>query len=69
MPLTIKPIYQSVFELGFDRPDDRFIPVRAEDLAETLATGVETFGPQAPGLREVAEALTEVNDQEVGFFE
>lgn len=49
--------------------DDRFIPVRAEDIASVLTNDVETFGEHASGLDEVAEAITLVVDQEVGTFE
>jgi hypothetical protein len=54
---------------GFLTVDDRFIPVRAEDLAEVLARDVETFGPHAGALSAIAEAVTLVIDQEVGTFE
>ena len=49
--------------------DDRFIPVRAEDLADVLAADVDTFGEDAAALLDVAEAITLVIDQEVGAFE
>ena len=49
--------------------DDRFIPVRAEDLAEVLSRDSQTFGEHAGALRAIAEAVTLVIDQEVGAFE
>ena len=60
----------------FDEPptselslDDRFIPVRAEDLGAVLAADTATFGAHADGLEAVAEAVTLVIDQEVSVFE
>jgi hypothetical protein len=49
--------------------DDRFIPIRAEDLAGVLAHDAEAFGDHAEALRDIAEAVTLVIDQEVGTFE
>ncbi|MDA1036000.1 MAG: DUF3754 domain-containing protein, partial [Chloroflexi bacterium] len=48
---------------------DRFIPVRAEDLASVIAGDVDTFGENAAVLQDVADAITLVIDQEVGVFE
>lgn len=55
--------------LDMERPDNRFIPVRAEDLARVLASDIQTFGPHAERLLSVANAITEVIDQEVNAFE
>lgn len=49
--------------------DDRFIPVRAEDLAEVLAQDSQTFGNHAAAFLAIAEAVMLVIDQEVGTFE
>ncbi len=49
--------------------DDRFIPVRAEDLAGVIAGDVDTFGENASALQDVADAITLVIDQEVTAFE
>lgn len=48
--------------------DDRFIPIRAEDLAELLAADAK-FGVAAATMREVAESMTLIIDQEIGAFE
>jgi hypothetical protein len=49
--------------------DDRFIPVRAEDLAVALAADTQTFGEHASAIEAIADAVTLVIDQEVGGFE
>lgn len=49
--------------------DDRFIPVRAEDIASVIAADVDTFGENAAVLQDVADAITLVIDQEVTAFE
>lgn len=66
-PATSIP--KSVFDRGFSRPDDRFIPVRAEDIAHSVARDKETFGPDADRLLAVAKAITEVIEQETTAFE
>jgi hypothetical protein len=60
----------------FDEPqagvlavDDRFTPVRAEDLAEILTEDTQTFGEHSGPLLRIAEAVTLVIDQEVSTFE
>jgi hypothetical protein len=49
--------------------DDRFIPVRAEDLVAMLTEDTQTFGEHAGALLGIAEAVTLVIDQEMSTFE
>lgn len=69
----------SVADTGEDRaaedghelhlPDDRFIPVRSEDLGEALGNDRATFGPDAPLLAAVARELEEIIEQEASAME
>lgn len=47
-----------------ERPDDRFVPLLAEDVAAHLAGDAARFGPEAERLTEVFAALRDVIDQE-----
>lgn len=69
LDLSLPTRNQSVFELGFDRPDDRFIPVRAGDLTAALTRDEKTFGPEVTDIRGVATAIADVIAQEVTSFE
>ena len=51
------------------RMDNRFVPLRATVLIETLAADTARFGPAAAQLREVGAALQDVIDQEALHFE
>ncbi len=51
------------------RPDDRFVPLRPDDLAGALAADNATFGEDARWLTELATAIADVVDQEAGAFE
>ncbi len=46
------------------RPDDRFIPIRPDELTAALSADAEHFGPLAACLPQLAAALTAVIDQE-----
>lgn len=50
-------------------PDDRFIPLRPEDLAVALTQDGARFGPDAPRLRAVFDAMRSVIEQEADRFE
>lgn len=54
---------------SWSRPDDRFIPIRACDLAHQLAVDAAKFGLEPAAVREFAAALEEVIDRETGTFE
>ncbi|MBC8069446.1 MAG: DUF3754 domain-containing protein [Deltaproteobacteria bacterium] len=49
-------------------PDDRYIPVRTEDLVAALAREHDAFGELAPRLAHVGEALTRIVSAESGAF-
>ena len=49
--------------------DDRFVPLRAADLIRALSSDTDRFGPIASGLREVADRLRDVIEQEACAFE
>lgn len=51
------------------RPDDRFVPLRPDDLAEALASDQTVFGQDARWLRDLSAALADVVEQEAGAFE
>ncbi|MCH9680348.1 MAG: DUF3754 domain-containing protein [Deltaproteobacteria bacterium] len=52
--------------LGVHLPDDRFIPLRPDDLVDALAEDAEQFGCSAQQLRDVAQGLDRVVAQEMG---
>ncbi|MEM1186218.1 MAG: DUF3754 domain-containing protein [Planctomycetota bacterium] len=52
-------------EIAHEQPDNRFIPVRAEDLAHAIASDETRFGAFAPHADAFVEALDRVIDQEV----
>lgn len=54
---------------AFHRPDDRFIPVRSFELAGALADQADRFGTTSEVIRDIAEWLEEIIDQEVSAFE
>ncbi len=51
-------------KIGVSLPDDRYVPIRADDLVEAMAKDGETFGDAAAQLPAVADALERVNDRE-----
>ena len=63
------PSVKSVYDLGFSRPDDRFIPLAADDLIELVSTDTGVFGPDAQDIRSVADQIMLVIDQEKAAFE
>ncbi|MCX4247745.1 DUF3754 domain-containing protein [Paraliomyxa miuraensis] len=50
--------------LGMHLPDDRYVPLRADDLVAALAEDAERFGLRSSQVRAVAEALDRVVAQE-----
>mgnify|MGYP006267600385 CR=1 FL=1 len=50
-------------------PDDRFIPLRAGDLADRIAADQRAFGAAAPHAAAMLEALDAVIDQEITAME
>src|SRR5690606_3767969 len=53
----------------WDRPDDRFLPLRATDLVRSLADQGERFGTTNEQIHSLAESLQHLIDQEVGGLE
>lgn len=53
----------------YHRPDDRFVPLRASELAEALAADSDNFGECAASLRGVALAIEDVIEQEATAME
>ncbi|QDU55867.1 DUF3754 domain-containing protein [Aeoliella mucimassa] len=56
-------------ESDWSRPDNRFLPLRACDLVDTLAADAGYFGLTPESLRAFAAALEHVIDHETGTFE
>jgi hypothetical protein len=59
----------NVYDSGFTRPDNRFIPVGSDDLIEYLAQDSETFGDQSSRITEVSRWLVRILEQEKSAFE
>ena len=68
MPTSEESLHRSkvrrASKIGVSLPDDRYVPVRADDLVEAMAKDAGTFGAVAAELPAVAEALERVNDRE-----
>ena len=41
----------SIYDSGFSRPDNRFIPVASDDLIDYMAADEKTFGENGPKIR------------------
>jgi hypothetical protein len=54
---------------AWSRPDNRFVPLRACDLAAVLAADASRFGANVQQVRDFASALEQVIDRETGTFE
>ncbi len=59
----------NVYESGFTRPDNRFIPVGSDDLIEYLSEDTQTFGGESKNIRDVARWLVRILEQEKSVFE
>jgi len=59
----------TVYESGFARPDNRFIPVGSGDLIEYISEDTETFGEQSSLIRELSLWLVRILEQEKSAFE
>jgi len=59
----------NVYDSGFTRPDNRFIPVGSDDLIEYLSEDTETFGDQSSRITEVSRWLVRILEQEKSAFE
>ena len=54
--------------LGVHLPDDRFIPLRPDDLEQALADDAERFGLEREQVKSVAEAMDRVLRQEIEWL-
>lgn len=59
----------SIYESGFTRPDNRFIPVGSDDLIEYLSEDTETFGEASSRINDVARWMIRILEQEKTAFE
>ncbi|MHC4416149.1 MAG: DUF3754 domain-containing protein [Planctomycetota bacterium] len=59
---------RAVAGADFHLPDDRFIPIRHEDLIHAIESEPERFAAVSAHIRRVAEALVRVIDQETTAF-
>ena len=59
----------SVYDSGFSRPDNRFIPVSSDDLIDYLAADENTFGDNGPKIRGIANWFIRILEQEKSAFE
>lgn len=59
----------NIYESGFTRPDNRFIPVGSDDLIEYLSTDTETFGEESSRITEVSRWMVRILEQEKSAFE
>jgi hypothetical protein len=59
----------NVYDAGFTRPDNRFIPVASDDLIDFMASDSKTFGDMASNIGEVANWFIRILEQEKSAFE
>ncbi|MCH8116264.1 MAG: DUF3754 domain-containing protein, partial [Chloroflexi bacterium] len=59
----------NIYDSGFSRPDNRFIPVASDDLIDYLAADENTFGENNSKIREVASWFIRILEQEKSAFE
>ena len=59
----------SIYDSGFSRPDNRFIPVASDDLIDYLAADENTFGENSSKIREIANWFIRILEQEKSAFE
>lgn len=67
--LNSRSTLTTVYESGFTRPDNRFIPVASDDLIEYMASDSKTFGDDCSDIREVANWFIRILEQEKSSFE
>lgn len=59
----------NIYDSGFSRPDNRFIPVASDDLIDYLAADENTFGENSSKIREIANWFIRILEQEKSAFE
>lgn len=60
---------RSVYDHGFSRPDDRFIPIAPADLINLIAEDSDLFGQHSSDIHGVVSLVTKVLEQEKAAFE
>jgi len=55
----------NIYDSGFRRPDNRFIPVGSDDLIEYLSGDTETFGDESSRVYDVTRWMVRILEQEV----
>ena len=59
----------NIYDSGFSRPDNRFIPVASDDLIDYMAVDETTFGENSSKIREIANWFIRILEQEKTSFE
>ena len=59
----------NIYDSGFSRPDNRFIPVGSDDLIDYMAADEATFGKESSKIREIANWFIRILEQEKSSFE
>lgn len=67
--LSSKFTLTNIYESGFTRPDNRFIPVGSDDLIEYLAGDVQTFGDSSSRITDVTRWMVRILEQEKSALE
>jgi hypothetical protein len=67
--ITSRFTLTNVYDYGFTRPDNRFIPVASDDLIDYLSDDTVTFGSESSKIRGVTDWLIRILEQEKSAFE
>jgi len=59
----------TIYDEGFSRPDNRFIPVSSDDLIEYMSSDEQRFGALAQRIEHVTSWLVRILEQEKSAFE
>ncbi len=60
---------RSVYDHGFSRPDDRFIPIAPPDLIRLIEEDSDFFGTESSRINEIAQLMARILEQERTAFE
>ncbi|MDP6667612.1 MAG: DUF3754 domain-containing protein [Dehalococcoidia bacterium] len=67
--LTSRFTVTNIYDSGFTRPDNRFIPVTSDELIDYLSADEKTFGETSSQFRGLADWLVRILEQEKSAFE
>ncbi|MCZ6539132.1 MAG: DUF3754 domain-containing protein [Chloroflexi bacterium] len=67
--LNSRSAVTNIYDSGFSRPDNRFIPVASDDLIDYMAADENTFGENSSKIREIANWFIRILEQEKSTFE